>query len=543
MWSISHLCINESTQHLLPRLQNLRQVSWSVVEITSLSLLQRTVCTLKFNNFTWRDIQQLTGISSPNTISSILRLTACSVVYHQGRQGGSYSVYSETILRALRAKVNFRRRGLNCLTTYEAKQLILEELEEIKKRAIRRLTDWGCANLVQKAIDHFDNSPLTPDIFRDICEKCDLFILTPENLELVRRKCCNHPVIDKYFMTIENIICNFEPQYKFNADETGLASKRIFRILTDEKGLRVSVDGQAIPHISCMLCYSEAGSKMKPFFIFPKRETMFSELEDIPDIFVGTSSNGWMTSHLWDIWCISFVSMITEKRERRELSPEKAVLLFVDGHLSRLSPFGMRILHQYNIVCLVFPSHTSHILQPFDVDVSAPLKNEYIKECINKLTLWLSKKEELLNAQIIRRLHVIAFISAWNKMNIGLLNKSFFDAGIGFGHYGKENLAQQHLLPDPTVEYEPDENWKRPRLSPLNGKIATDNLNLLDPYQIRRLENNKWVIKDLSDGDFSADIIAAEWYGGNSTTGKIFNDLVPIYANGTNIMHAYRRSF
>ena len=367
MCQVTEANLASASPKLIEKFKSMKPVSWTVIETLAFSPKQKLVCNLIANNFTWNEVSVIAKISSPNTISTIIRLSALSIPFVEGRQGGSYSVFSETVVRSLSNKVAYRRKGLNCLKTHEAKQLILEEIEEIRQRGLKRLNEWGSERLIPKFISDIEEAVLTDDIFRELCQRSNIFILSDENLELIRRKCCNFPAIERFYSVITDIVVNMEPKYKFNADETCLSSKRIFSILTDDKMLRVTVNEQERSHISCMLCYSEEGTKLKPMFIFPKRESPFEELEDIPDILIGTSAKGWMTGHLWDIWCIYFVSHITLKRLSNDLDPFKPVVLFVDGHLSRLSPFGMRLLAQYNIICIVFPSHSSHILQPFDV--------------------------------------------------------------------------------------------------------------------------------------------------------------------------------
>ncbi len=80
------------------------------------------------------------------------------------------------------------------------------------------------------------------------------------------------------------------------------------------------------------------------------------------------------------------------------------------------------------------------------------------------------------------------------------------------------------------------------RVSPISGKIATNNLHLLEPYIFRKIEDNKLIQTELEPGDFTPEIIALEWFRGDSSSGKIFNNIVPIYQNGCNIMYTVSRN-
>ena len=332
-----------------------------------LPIKQRTVCMLRYNNIPYTKIQELLGISSPNTISSIIRLAAGSRPWNEGKQGGHVSILSPVIIQKLKNEIAWKRKGLNCMKTFEARQFIIEHIEEVKVRGRIRLKQWNSEKLIDEFNREFDNFELTDSIFETVCKNCGIYVLTADKLELLRRKCCNAPTIHNFFSTITSVLQNADPKYLYNADETGLSARRSFKVLTDDKNIHVTIQELEGQHISAMCAYSASGTKLPLFFILPKRVTYPEDLRDVDDLFSATSENGWITSHLWDIWCIIFVSHVSVKRAYGFLDPSKPIILFVDGHLSRLSPFGMRLLVKFNIICIVFPSHSSHILQPFDV--------------------------------------------------------------------------------------------------------------------------------------------------------------------------------
>lgn len=41
--------------------------------------------------------------------------------------------------------------------------------------------------------------------------------------------------------------------------------------------------------------------------------------------------------------------------------------------------YASKLLSMFGILLLVFPGHTSHVLQPFDVGIAAALKTRYSK--------------------------------------------------------------------------------------------------------------------------------------------------------------------
>ena len=536
MWSITG-CIprNEVTIPILNALPPLDEYpGWLVEEVTTLSQLQKTICTLRYNNVSYSDIQKLTNITSPNTITSVIRLTAGSRVWNKSQPGGTHSLISDVIIKILKNKVQCRRNGLNCMKTFEAKGIILEEIENAYERGKKRLQVWHCDKILPSFEEEFQKFNLTESIFKTTCQRADIFVMSGEQLELLRRRCCNSPAIDSYFNTIDIVVRNVNPKYKYNADETGLASKRTFKVLTDDKNFHVTLQNVEGSHISCMCCFSASGDVLDPFFIFTKRETTLKELDDIPNIFISTSKNGWMTASLWDIWCICFVSHIQDKRERGFLDKQQKVLLFVDGHPSRLSPFGMRLLVKFSVICIIFAAHSSHVLQPFDIDVASPLKIDYIKELADPKVARQATLDGLCQAEMIRRRRVIAFINAWRKRTITSLRNAFTHAGLE--PFDKNGLARAELIADPGASGAQDRSV---RVSPISGKIATDNLGLLQPFQWRTMNHNtnRFDLKDIQPNDISSEMIRCIWSGGTAETGKIFNQLPPILVDGHDILH------
>lgn len=541
MWSLQSLIINnDENQRIFQSIQPITPYPSFLIEETSLlNKMQMAICILRYNNVSFRNIAKLFGISSHNTIGVAIKRTAMSILWIPHHEGGSTSIISPVLINRLKNQITWRRKGLNCMKTIEAKSFILDELSDFKKRAIQRLYDWNDASYINEVQVIFDNFILTDDIFSDICAKTNIFIMKGINLELLRRKCCNQIVIDKYFDDMQTILQDIDNPYVYNADETGLASKKVYQILTDNKQYNITTSDITQQHISAMLCYSASGDKMPPFYIFPKRESSFVELEDITGIYLATSKTGWMTTYLWDTWCTLFVSHITIRRESNQLNRTKAVILIVDGHLSRMSPFGVRLLYKFNIKCFILPAHCTHVLQPFDVSVASSLKARYLQQLLAKLVKYMASSDDSYTpAQKVRRQRILAFLNAWNQCEVTLLMQSFVNAGLC--PVDKTKLSMQNLVTDPTTL--PD--TQRPvKTLPISGKCATDNLQLFEPYTYRRFVNNRVTTVEIKPEDITAEMIASIWFGGNSETGKVFNDVPIILCNGNNIMNGFSKSF
>ena len=84
------------------------------------------------------------------------------------------------------------------------------------------------------------------------------------------------------------------------------------------------------------------------------------------------SVSGWVTQDLYLQWFKFFIASIP---------PAQPLLLIEDGHASHISieVIDLPRSNDFHLLCL--PSHTTDLLQPFDVDVFKSLKSNYSKEC------------------------------------------------------------------------------------------------------------------------------------------------------------------
>ena len=89
---------------------------------------------------------------------------------------------------------------------------------------------------------------------------------------------------------------------------------------------------------------------------------------------ISLSENGWTDNKL----CIEWLKDCFEPATRAELQGEYR-LLIVDGHASHVSNEFIKFVKANKIICLCLPPHSTHLLQPLDVSVFGPLKQNYKK--------------------------------------------------------------------------------------------------------------------------------------------------------------------
>ena len=87
---------------------------------------------------------------------------------------------------------------------------------------------------------------------------------------------------------------------------------------------------------------------------------------------ISLSENGWTDNKLCMEWMRDCFHPETKDRLRGDYR-----MLIVDGHASHVSTEFIRFAREHKIVCLCLPAHSTHLLQPLDVGVFGPLKQNY----------------------------------------------------------------------------------------------------------------------------------------------------------------------
>ena len=133
--------------------------------------------------------------------------------------------------------------------------------------------------------------------------------------------------------------------------------------------------------VSLIECVSSDGRVLKPWIIFKaklKQKAWFEALDGKGSI--ATSENGWTDNEIGLEWlqdCFDAETSPTQKGEYR--------MLCIDGHASHISTAAIEFALKKRIILLCLPSHSTHVLQPLDVGIFAPLATHY-KNNILKIT-------------------------------------------------------------------------------------------------------------------------------------------------------------
>ena len=111
-----------------------------------------------------------------------------------------------------------------------------------------------------------------------------------------------------------------------------------------------------------------------------------------PDQFMyDKQKSGFMDSELFVKWFEKIFVL------QFNASPERSILLLLDGHASHCSPEPIDAARRNNVILLALAPHTTHLCQPLDVSVFKSLKSEIGKivkaSQMLRGNLWLAKNE------------------------------------------------------------------------------------------------------------------------------------------------------
>ncbi|KAM9525235.1 uncharacterized protein ACWYII_043994 isoform 2-T2 [Salvelinus alpinus] len=124
--------------------------------------------------------------------------------------------------------------------------------------------------------------------------------------------------------------------------------------------------------VSVLACFNAAGEDVPPFIIFGKRFPGELYTKEGPaNALYGTSPSGYIDNELFRGWFVNnFIKYAVKTHP---------LLLVFEGHKSHLDPEVIEAARKENVVLLVLPPNSSHILQPLDLTYFSALKTGFFK--------------------------------------------------------------------------------------------------------------------------------------------------------------------
>lgn len=351
-------------------------------ELCTFSRIQMDICFDLLNGLSWKRIQNKYNIKSPNTVQRCILRTAGGYRWNHGNEVGRKRIISDADEKKFVDLLIERATDGNCVPTYEAIVIARNLMEGRLMRAEYLLNKFHCPKLLAKFEVYdsiFDIHHLT-----SICDQYNLRLSNPQTIEELRKKYCEYNDINNFYDFIAPHATT-PPHLTFNADETTVVSHSNSKVITLRGKLPLKPDKKFNLHMTAMCCFNAIGAKVPLFIILKNLQSLPQELKNLNiPVYYAASRSGWMTKELFTAWSIHFIAWTATYRATYlhtyfPQDEDKQILLYLDGHGSRINYHAMKLFQQNNIKVVTLRPHTTHLCQPFDRVIASPLKR-YIKE-------------------------------------------------------------------------------------------------------------------------------------------------------------------
>ena len=290
----------------------------------------------------------------------------------------------------------------------------------------------------------------------------------PQHLTKARSRAGCKEVIDAWFDRVKEVLTTAgldptDPKIAvrlWNCDETGFCTSSSATKLIVKRGAKQVHEvggGSGHEYITVQCCGSASGERLPPFILYKGKNMYRRWMEGGPaGALYGVTDSGWMDASNFLSW---FNKLLVPAVSH--LTATAPVVLFFDGHHSHISLELIREARDKNIVILCLPPNTTHLLQPLDVGVFAPLKSTWRKVLKSyKLSTRGQKVSKETFPSLIAELWEVSFTPAHCKGGF---------RGAGLFPFSREHILGK--LP-PTASPEPHPDTSEEEEEPAITRIA-----------------------------------------------------------------------
>lgn len=208
----------------------------------------------------------------------------------------------------------------------------------------------------------------------------------PQNLSRKRAKAGDPDIINAWFDNLDKVFANiafdpYDPLFMknrlWNCDETAFSTCPTSTRILAKRGSRAvhEIGGDSGHQYITVHCCGSASGELLPPFILYKGKNMYKRwIEGGPaGALYGVSDSGWMDAANYLSWFKKlFLPAVSH------LTKRAPVILLQDGHHSHIS-IELILARANHVVLLCLPPNTTHLLQPLDIGVFAPMKKAWKK--------------------------------------------------------------------------------------------------------------------------------------------------------------------
>ena len=393
------------------------------LDTSDFSELQKELITLRVEGKSFSDIISYYNTKnaasnqklSREALINCIERSAIALRWEKGMSGGNDYYLSAPDFAKLKERVLESAADDNHLDPEAVIQVALELKKERFKKGVLFLANTGSPQLADK-LDLKEIGPPVRSWVNKRLEELESSLRYKRLIDIKRLLACTPEHITDYHEKYHDLISGIPPALLFGADETMLDSSGKSKVITPDRVTEII--GSALPqmpHLTSMCCHNVLGERVPPFLILNGLIHLPPELKPFVDrgqIWIASSPSGWQTRDTFLFWVLCFINWLSSYRLRlSDAIADKTALLIMDGHISRECPIALMWLRYHNIEVLILPSHTSHVLQMFDVGLAYPLKRKF---GTTYRSLVLKIDTNLPLAPQLRQFAVISLIDAWS---------------------------------------------------------------------------------------------------------------------------------
>ena len=208
-------------------------------------------------------------------------------------------------------------------------------------------------------------------------------------LEASRYLACSKENLQPFYEFVSSVYKEFEidPSLLFNLDETSINyTRRQSRTAVCTRSHREGkycIHPNRIISSTLVMCIPAVGKALDTTLIWPQKTVPIEfNLFPVHDIHIYCQTSAYQTRESFTKMMLDYY--LPEMIRRRDVLKKEnsPIVLFLDGHSSRLSISVIRFAFQHNIKLIILPAHTSSITQPLDKCSNGVLKKVFSSLCL-----------------------------------------------------------------------------------------------------------------------------------------------------------------
>ncbi|KAA6399744.1 MAG: hypothetical protein EZS28_004733 [Streblomastix strix] len=313
--------------------------------------------------------------------------------------------------RELRLAQSIHQRILNreALTVDDVRQEIINQHIQERRNASARAEKLGLFSLVNEFRSCLPD-PSSQYVFNFVHRHNITFSLQ-QCQELRRYEASFSSNIDQWFRCVYQpaISTGVRARSIFNMNETSVnwdIQQRTAKQVGTRRVICISSDNVA-GHISMVPTISPGSGQPPTLFIIGLLKKVPDTLLQLPaaeDCQFEVSDSGFMNMQLFRRWTRIFCEWIRQQKRCNYFYENERILLFLDGHKSRLDETASQLLNEEGMTAIIFPGALTHILQPLDSIVFKQFRSQYKKQLLRQTRQ--INKNKIIEQQMKKRSRV-----------------------------------------------------------------------------------------------------------------------------------------